>query len=157
MPLPLSAGHSASFDRSRLVTVSFGPRGTWDYGPVNPGVTATLRPANPQCLGSNGLLHIAPTPWAGPWLGEPFGLEVGGAPAGIPIISFGVTGLPPGVVIGGPGGLQCNVDILASVIEVPQSLATPYTTSFVMPNTPTLVGERLFCQAAYFDSGSPAA
>lgn len=160
---PAASGHGMAYDLGRKLPIAFGTFGTWDYSSTKPGTVEELRPSAPGCAGSRGAINAMPTEWAGPWLGEPFGLSITYslqgippvAPLGIPVVVFGFTDILifPNVILGMPqsSAIGCTLDVSPDVFEVAQ---TPWSyTSFAMPSSPSVVGISIFCQAAFFDFG----
>ena len=151
-----SSGHSLGFDSARRLTVAFGPRGTWDYGPTAPAGAVVSQPIG-CTFGPSPVLAIAPH--QRPWLPGNFTVSVNALPSGalaFLVLGFTATSLPMTSV----GSPQCTlgVNILSSRLMGPIGATSQSATySFLSPGAPVppaFVGVPLHVQALGLAGGS---
>ena len=152
---PSSGDHGLSYDRQRELTVTFGAVGTWDFGPTDP---ASIELFGAGCQGSNGTPALQPKPWAGPWIGGRLEVDFVAQPPGLGLFVWGFSDelwlgqtLPFSLALFG-GGPGCDLLVSDDLRELFLSGTNPYV-SFVLPNAPSLIGNVMFAQAGFLDTG----
>lgn len=153
---PSSTQHDLTFDKQQRVSVLFGRVGTWDYGPINPASAVSF---GTGCAGSLGVPTLSPLPWAGPWLGGRFEVDIVNRPPGLGVFAWGFSdqnwqGLLLPATLGFLGSPACSLFVSPDVSEILLSGVNRYT-SFVLPNSPLALGMTLHGQAGIFDLGLP--
>ena len=161
---PGSNGHGMAFDALRELTVLYGTAGTWDYGPVHPATVTEFGQGCPttSSVPSTAPFALKPLPWTGAWLGETVEMEFENAPVGLGLFLWGFSDtawttipLPVPLYLAGLNSApSCYLRVSPDIVDTIPLFATRYV-SPTMPNSTTLLGGKLFGQAAYIDMGDP--
>lgn len=159
---PGSYGHDLTFDRDRRLAIAFGGLGTWDYGAVNPAAITTYGAGCPSSssVPATAAFALKLRPWTGAWLGEMFEMEFANTPLGIGAFVWGfdyqnsqLGPLPISLGLLGLGPNNCYLRNSFDLLEV--FLGATYTSPIFVNITTSLLGTRVYGQAAYFDAGLP--
>lgn len=131
---------------------------TWRYAVTN---SASFATAGAGCAGTVGTPALSSV--QRPWVGETFTVQISPVPAnGIGLMLYGLSDtvspsfgpLPTSLApLGLPG---CDLQVDPALIDLFVATGTVATWSRPLPNTPPLLGGKIYCQGAALDPGANA-